>query len=383
LYDGEVEDYEMTVADGVNVSGRVFIDADSNTLNDPSETGIVRHTVVLYDNLFDTCRSTYTNSNGDYRFSAVPDGGYQVYQAAGETVPTPQSCDPLLAKNPPNYTSTTPDSLTILVTDADVVDQNFGEAQGPTFEPNHQSEILPGAVAFYTHVFSSPVAGSVQFNTDTDPNNSDLSTSAGWNHLYYLDANCDGALSASEASATIAGQDYPVNSGDRLCIVNKVFAPTIAALNEQYRVTTIASFTYAGGIAGTTDLSVTDLTTTSGGITPPNEDGPSRLTLRKTVENTSLGTAETETINQANPGNFLVYRLYYENIGTGPINDLSLNDSVPPYTGLVANSVKCDDTPTDLNCSATTDGVELNWGFTGVLNGGSSGFVSYEVMVDQ
>jgi len=382
LFDGEVEDYAITVADGVNVSGRVFVDANSNGSNDATKSGIVKHTVVLYDSLFDTCRSTYTNSNGDYRFSAVPDGGYEVYQAAGETVPVPQNCDPTLAKNPPNYTSTTPDSLTLLVAGTDVVNQNFGESQGPVFEPDHQSEVLPGNVVFYAHTFSSPVAGTVRFTTAHD-----LAESAGWNHLLYRDSNCDGVLNGAEASTPIAGMNLGINSDARLCLINKVYAPSNAALGDQYRVITTADFSYAGGSASPASLIVTDLTKAGQKVSPTTastvEVGESRLKLRKTVENISQGTAETAALNQAKPGEFLTYRIYYQNTGTGPITDLKVNDVIPDYSGYISGSAKCESTPNGLSCTPPISDTNIAWEFTGALAGGSSGSVSYEVVIDQ
>ena len=374
LFDGEVEDYELTVGDGVMVTGRVFIDANSDAANDPAEAGIVGHTVVLYDTLSASCQSTFTDSNGDYRFIPVPNGGYQVYQAAGETVPSPQNCDPALAKSPANYTSTTPDILSFLVTGTNVVEQDFGETQGPLFEPNNQSEVLPGGVAFYTHTFSSPVDGTVQFNTSAG-----LATSPDWAHTLYRDTNCDGVLNGSEASSPISGTNFGINSGDRLCIIDKVFAPSNVLVGDQYRVTTTADFTYAGGTAGATTLRVTDLTTTRQSGTDS-----STLELSKTVENISQGTAETSNLNEARPGETLMYRLYYRNTGTGPISNLEVNDVIPPYTGLVSGSPQCDSTPSGLACSASVTGTEINWLFTGSgLSGGSSGVVSYQVTVDQ
>lgn len=382
LFDGEVEDYELIVADGVQVSGRVFLDANSNATNDSSEAGINRHTVVLYDSLSATCRSTQTNSNGDYRFSPVPDGNYQVYQAEGETVPAPQNCDPALAKSPTNFTSTTPDTLSLLVAGSNVLNQNFGESQGPVFEPNHRGIILPGNVIFYAHTFSSPVAGAVRFTT-----NNDLNKSVGWSHLLYRDSNCDGILNGKEASTTIAGANFGINSGDRFCIINKVYAPANVSLGDRYRVTTTASFNYAGSVANTASLTVQDLTTTSNQVNPTTsqmvETGASRLKLRKSVENASQGTQETEDLNQGRPGEILKYRIYYGNTGTGPITDLQVNDNVPAFAGYVSGSAKCDNTPNGLSCTASVSGTDINWGFTGVLNGGSLGSVSYEVMIDQ
>ena len=372
LFDGEVEDYELNVADGVTVSGQVFIDTNSDGNNDTTEAGIVKHTIVLYDDLFSTCRSTYTDSNGDYRFNSVLAGDHQVYQADGESVPIPQNCDPALAKNPANFTSTTADSLSFLVANTDITAQNFGEAKAPMFQPDHQSRVSPGSVAFYAHTFSSAVAGSVQFSTAPD-----LATSNGWSHLLYRDDNCDGTLTGSEATPMPENTDISVNSGAQLCIITKVFSPANLVQDEQYRVRTTANFDYAGGIANNVSLIVTDLTTTG----PLSVDA--NLTLTKTVENTSQGTAETETLNQGKPGDILIYRIKYQNVGSGPIADLEVNDSIPAFTGYVANSITCGTTPSSLTCSHSVSGNSLRWIFTGVLNGGGSGSVNYEVMIDQ
>jgi uncharacterized repeat protein (TIGR01451 family) len=111
--------------------------------------------------------------------------------------------------------------------------------------------------------------------------------------------------------------------------------------------------------------------------------GPSRLELRKTVRNvTQTGSAETETVNQALPGDTLEYRVYYSNTGTGPITELVINDSVPPYTSLTG-SLNCGAVPSGMNCSVNISGGEfVEWVFTGPLVGGAGSFVSYQVLID-
>ena len=133
-----------------------------------------------------------------------------------------------------------------------------------------------------------------------------------------------------------------------------------------------------------TDLTVSGQTVTPAqpGPTPTPEVGASRLELTKTVENTTQGTGETETLNQAKPGDFLTYRIYYRNTGTGPITDLNIDDTTPPYTGLVNGSNVCDVTPSGMGCTPSAVLDELDWSFTGSLQGGANGHVSYEVRVD-
>lgn len=388
LFDGEVEDYLSIVDGGVNVSGRVYIDADSSGTSEPAEQGVLRHTVVLFDTVNETCQSTYTDSNGDYSFRAVAAGSYQLYQAQGESVPQPQFCAPEMVVNPPGYKSTTPDVLAFTVVSTDIVNQNFGESQGPVFEPNHQSEILPGNVVFYAHTFSSPTAGSVRFAPSADTDNKQ-----GWSQTLYRDSNCDGVLNGAEAATPIANMNFGTGAGGRLCIINKVFAASNVPQGQVYTAKTNAVFTYAGGTASAVTLIVQDVTTAGGNVTPSlpetvttpvaPEAGASRLKLRKTVENITQGTGETVTSNQANPGDFLTYRIYYRNTGTGPITDLKVNDTVPDYTSYVIDTAKCDAEPAGLSCTPTINVTYLNWVFTGSLAGGAEGSVSYEVMVDE
>ena len=134
-------------------------------------------------------------------------------------------------------------------------------------------------------------------------------------------------------------------------------------------------------------LSVTDVTTAGQVGTPATSTTPeveaSRLELTKKVENLSQSTPLQETLNQASPGDVLRYHIYYRNVGTGPITDLEVNDTVPVYTGMVSGSATCVDTPTSLtNCTPAVNVDEISWDFTGALLGGDGGRVTYDVMVD-
>ena len=385
---GEVEDYPITIdAAGATVSGRVYIDANSNTVEDIGENGISNTVVVLYDSLDNSCRSVTTNGNGEYSFTDILDGGYELYQAHGETTPIPQSCNATLANNPTGYQSTTDDILSFLVMGVNVTDQDFGEVAGtnsPTsgntgtgifFAPNHQSEILPGNVVFYAHKLRSEADGSVRFTSNGSNN-----TAAGWSHLIYRDSDCNGKLDGNEASTPIERINFGISAGSELCIIDKVYAPSNVPPQDSYRVDTTATFNYTNTSLAQAVLKVTDVTTA--GQTASTTVGESRLVLRKTVENLTQLTAEAESSNQAKPGDRLKYRIYYRNTGTGPITDLKVNDSVPAFTGFLAGSHTCDVTPTGMSCTPTISLDALNWVFTGSLIGGAAGNVSYEVVVD-
>jgi len=392
--DGEVEDYAMTItSSGATVTGRVYIDANSSASEEVGEAGIGGTVVVIYDTLGSTCQSVSTNANGDYSFSGIPDGGYEVYQSHGDTTPLPQNCGSSFANNPTGYQSTTADILSFMVLSADVTDQDFGEVAGansPTsgntgtgilFEPDHQSEVLPGNVAFYAHTFSTEADGEVSFTTADDS-----ITASSWTHTLYQDSDCNGTLDGSEGSAAINGNLFSITAGSRLCLINKVYAPPNVPAQDQYAVEITATFDYPGGNLPPLTLEVTDLTIAGEVVSPTTSTasavGESRLVLRKSVENLTQGTSETESLNQANPGDFLKYRIYYRNTGAGPVTDLTVDDTVPAYTGLVTGSNTCDTTPPGMTCNANINIDELNWNFTGSLIGGVSGYVSYEVMVD-
>lgn len=410
--DGEVEDYTITiVSSGVTVSGRVYVDTNSNATNDSGELGIGNTVVVLRDSILGVCRSSVTSGSGDYSFAGVLPGllpgDYEIYQAHGETVPVPQSCGTAFSNNPTGYQSTTDDVLYPIVASTDVVNQDFGEVAGansPTsgntgsgvvFEPDNQSEVLPGNTVFYTHSFVTeanggtdgqvgvPASGGVRFTT-TDSGN----ITPGWTHTIYRDSDCNGSLNGAEGNAAINSINFGITAGSKICLINKVFAPANVPAQDRYEVKTTATFTYTDISIAPITLAVTDLTIAGQSAAPATpttpEVGASRLELTKKVINLNeVGAVETMTSNQAKPGDILQYRIYYRNTGTGPVTDLKINDSVPDYTGLVNGSVLCNPVPTGMGCTpSVVDFTELSWDFTGPLVGGAEGYVSYEVMVD-
>ncbi|RVU83489.1 hypothetical protein EOL70_15740, partial [Leucothrix sargassi] len=397
MSDGEVEDYPLTiVVSEVAVSGRVFIDANSNASNDSGEAGIGGTVVVLRDTSTGVCQSVKTNGGGYYSFNRIANGNYELYQAHGETIPTPQNCGIGFVNNPTGYQSTTADSLSVTVSGSNVTNQNFGEVAGansPTsgntgagiyFTPDNQSVTAPDSVVFYAHKFRSEADGAVRFTTSGSGN-----VTSGWSDLLYRDSNCNGILDGNEAAQAIAGFNLGVAANSELCLINKVYAPSNVAAQDRYIVETTATFSYAGSGLAPVILTVDD-TTTAGqasqpttapaSVTPPV--GASALELNKTVENLTQGTGEVSTSNQAKPGDVLKYRIYYRNTGTGPVTDLKVNDSVPAFTGLVLNSEICESTPTGMNCVPSQSGDAIEWLFTGALTGGTGGYVSYEVVVD-
>jgi hypothetical protein len=364
-------------APGFAVKGRVYNDTNVDGVNNDAE-GVSGIPIVLLDVNNTTCVSTKTNANGEYVFTSILAGDYQLYEAVHETVSIPQNCDISKARDPQGYRSTTTNALAqFSVVSADITGKDFGDIKNPLFTPNHTGTVLAGNVVFYTHQFTANSTGSVNFTASNTGN-----TTTGWSSALYHDANCNGILDGAESNALIVANLATV-AGQTICLINKVYAPANVANDESYRNVISADFNFNNNvIAGITNLNITDLTKT---VANDSVLGNSRLELRKTVQNITQGSTETEGQNQAKPGDVLQYRLYYSNTGTAPLTDLVLNDTVPSFTILTEAPVCEMPLPQSLsNCTPSVNSDEIAWTFptTDILKGGAKGSVSYKVMIE-
>lgn len=379
---GEVEDYPITIEiGGYPVKGRVYNDTNVDGVSDDNnEVGISDLPIVLLDTNNNNCISTRTNAEGFYEFFPVVPGDYQLYEASRETVPTPKNCDITTAKDPANYRSTTANVLAqFSVVDAEITGKNFGDVATPHFSPDHSGTVLAGNVVFYTHIFTPKSSGHVTFSASNN-----TPATAGWESMIYQDVNCNGQLENTEVSAPISNP-IATHAETNICLINKVYAPQNVTNGEVFNNIIHANFNFDNAQAGTVGLDVTDLTKVAANTTQPPPANSSRLELRKTVQNITQGTAETETQNQAKPGDTLKYRLYYSNTGTGSLTDLVLNDSVPEFT-YIKGTPRCEmPLPASLSsCTASVDSDEVVWTFPAAdrLQGGAKGVVSYEVIIE-
>ncbi|CAA6824060.1 MAG: Unknown protein [uncultured Thiotrichaceae bacterium] len=376
LFDGEVEDYSFTVVEGVKVSGSVFNDSNvSGGIKESAENGLSNVTVVLYDAVNTRCMSTKTDAEGYYQFTDVTTGPYTLYEAANESVANPAQCPPA-ARDLVGYRSTTVNMRSITVSNADIIKQDFGDVLPPMFSPDHSNTVLPNNVVHYAHKFTTRGNGNVSFTSDNS-----VPASVGWSSVLYRDIDCNGQLDGADGNAAIAAS-LPVTAGKDICLINKVFAPSNMSNGESFINKIRADYDFNGNtVAGVMTLEVTDLTKANSADT---EGGVSRLELRKTVENTSQGTAETETQNEAKPTNVLKYRIYYRNTGTAGLTELVIKDTVPIYTVLKNSPVCGIPLPATLtSCTPSVNGDDITWSFlpTDTLKGGDGGHVSYEVEV--
>ena len=378
--DGEVEDYMLTIANGgFTVSGKLFRDTNVDGVANGTEKGIKDVTIVLYDSANGTCRSTHTGANGSYQFTGVEPAAannYVLYEAAGEKIQTPTACPPA-ANDPSGFLSTTVNSQTLTVTNADVSGINFGDVQQPLFELDNQKTILPGTTVAYPHTFRTPADGVVDFSLATAADPSQLA----WGTQLYLDNNCDAKLGSGD---TIVDSPLALLAGDKLCLLVKVLAPTTASAGATHTVEISSTFTFGDGSSGLADVVQThsDITTTLSGTSPEPVGGEGKLSLVKSVWNVTRNIDGAVAL----PGETLRYTIAYENIGNGNVVELVINDTVPEFTQLVPGSLLCTDRPAGLpacTANSSADGsLDWTWAAGDKLAPGAHGSVSYQVVVE-
>jgi uncharacterized repeat protein (TIGR01451 family) len=131
-------DVPKSLAAGVTVSGQVFSDVNSNGLIETGDLGIAGVTVVLRNTTTSICQSISTDSSGNYSFTSVLAGSYEIIEAGDQLNPT---CTPAagktlaqtIGKDPTNYASTTSNVIPITVSTSDVTAKNFGDHSARSF----------------------------------------------------------------------------------------------------------------------------------------------------------------------------------------------------------------------------------------------------------
>ena len=287
------------------------------------------------------------------------------------------------------------DSITVpasaIVTGSSYSGLLFGDVQANALSPNQTRQALPSTQLLIPHVYVAQTTGNVTFSIASAVSSP---TGVAFTDALYRDLNCNGALDAGDdiLTAPIAmrapnantapGLTNPaVGTPSQVCLLVRQFVPAEAGQGATRTVIPRAVFSYGGGIPDQT-LTVQDITTVSAGSTG--------LELIKAVDQA-----------QASRGATLTYTLTFVNHSAKPITNLSINDATPPYTGFLAATWA--GTPASLGtCTKTTPvatgGVgcavttgenpagqvtgPIRWGFTGTLNPGDTGIVTFQVRID-
>ena len=238
------------------------------------------------------------------------------------------------------------------------------------FFPDGAQTALPNSTVWYPHEFVSTTAGNVVFNFSNVPS----PILPGWQQTLYQDTNCNGTLDPAEATPlTNPTASFAVMPGTRICLIVREFVPAAAGIGAQDVISITATLTPAVGPVQV--FPRTDTTTV--GV-------PAALKLTKEVRNiTTAGPFGTN--NTGLPGNTLQYRITYQNNGMLPLNMLVVNDATPMFTTFAAAA--CGTLGGGLTaCMVTTQpGVgatgQIIWNFTGALNPGASGTVTFDVII--
>ncbi|SMO96197.1 DUF2341 domain-containing protein [Gracilimonas mengyeensis] len=123
---------QRIVPTGVTITGYVYQDENHNSVRENGENGIQDVTVVLYNVALNNCKSVITNSDGLYQFTNVLNGEYEVIEAYGQSVPTPDVCTPTPV-DPEEHVSTTPNKRPVTVNNQPYT-MNFGDFRGAKVE---------------------------------------------------------------------------------------------------------------------------------------------------------------------------------------------------------------------------------------------------------
>lgn len=353
---------------GSKLSGKVFKDNGSNSgtpnngMQDGGETGLADVAVRITDNAGSiTYDSTVSAGDGAYTLWIPASANASVLKVVENNHSGYVSVGGTTGNTAGSYNRAA-DTLSFSNAVGSIFSGvNFADVPDNSFLTDGQQTAVPGSVVFYPHAFTAGSGGQLSFSASgtANPNNS------GWNHVIYLDSNCNGVPDSGEVPVSGA---LNVNADQKLCVVVKVFVAEGSAYNAQYQITVTASFTYVNAAPALTSAqSHTDLTTVG---TPANAG----LKLTKTVDKTV-----------AKSGDVIAYTITYTNNSNAALGNLKINDFTPAYT--VLNSASCGVLPADLTSCALTvqpgagSAGAIEWAFSGTLAPGGSGSVSFSVIL--
>ncbi len=358
-------DYE-----GIKISGTVFNDngVASGTANDAlqngGETGFGNQTVTAFTSTDVLIEQTVSAADGTYELyvpkSIVGDGGtVKVVETNGaEKISTGGSAGTTggsydIANDRTTFTIT----LGTIYTGVDFADVSISRLL-----TNGEKVVLPGAAVSYEHIFNARTAGDVVFTTSNifnpDPPN--------WPVILYEDLNCNGVTDTGEP-IILPTDTRSVIADQQICLVVTVTAPNGLNDGASANTTVTATFTLSNTAPAIQEiLTRTDLTTVG--------TAQAGLVIIKSVDKP-----------QALPGATLIYSINYENLGDEPISQVEITDVIPSYTTYQSSS--CGTLPTGItNCTITAPSIgstgTVRWTFTGTLDPGKTGIVTFTVKID-
>uniref|UniRef100_A0A832I359 DUF11 domain-containing protein n=1 Tax=Eiseniibacteriota bacterium TaxID=2212470 RepID=A0A832I359_UNCEI len=351
---------------GSTVSGRVFRDdgAGGGSPNDGArqagEAGLagVRVAAFAAGCAGGACDSTLTDAAGDWRLW-LPHGAGAV--TVRETNPAGWLSTGGGAGTTGGAYDRSADALTFApASGAEYAGVSFGDVPPATWGAAGARSVMPGAAAFYAHVFTAGSAGTLVLSTAGTPS----PAIAGWDAVLYHDLDADGALDPGEPalSAPLA-----LATGQSVAVLVRHASPAGAPPGASEALAVTAAFELAGAApALATSATLVDLTTVgaTGG-----------LVLAKSAD-----------LASARPGDVITYTVTYFNPGPAPVTAIEIHDATPAFTTFV-----------DAACGALGAGLggcalaaqpapgaagAVRWSLAGALAPGASGAVTFRVRVE-
>ena len=389
--------YNFGLINSSRISGHVFVDngAGAGTANDGiqngTEPGLPGVPVTLSNCAATTYGSTFTASNGDYVFR-VPTGATTLcvvesnlvsYLSTGASVGGVQlpSGTPVISGGT-SFTYARPaDSIQFSNTpNTSYSGIQFGDVLTNTFAASGTQQARAGNVVSYAHTYTANSTGQVVFSTAATAS----PQVTGWNQIVYVDTNCSGTLDPGETVILGPATPMPMTAGQSVCIIVRQFVADAAPYGAENYVTVTASFTYTNANPALSAQHVlNDVTIVSAG---------SVLALRKEVCNPTISTCIAATgagfsaNNSGSPSDEIQYRIVYTNTSDQNLTSLVVNDTTPPFTIRAATAAAFVSTPPGLTTGAITQpgagaAGAFSWPFTGALQPGASGVVTFNVVI--
>lgn len=123
--------------------------------------------------------------------------------------------------------------------------------------------------------------------------------------------------------------DYSVRYGDALTVITNLAyeLPVGKSLDISFDITTKVDSLESGLVENTVFVKADDMADASGFASIPRDLSDAKLSINKTVTEGSFGTV-VNVDNYATPGEELRYKITLKNIGTTPITDVTITDSL-------------------------------------------------------
>ncbi len=233
----------------------------------------------------------------------------------------------------------------------------FGYVRYPGFEPDAQQSASPGDTVWISHRLEAPSSGQVAFGARAlNPVTSSESITL------YRDNNSNGEFDSGDL---LLSDLIDLEAGDYVDLLVKFVVPSHDAEGAVHTFAIDANWSYTG-TAETVLKNVSDTILVSG--------DEARLQILKSVDK-----------SLARPGEVLTYTLILQNLGSGPITEIRVEDQTPTFSVFLDSSEVS--IPTGLIISETTTPATgqsgpISWSFTGELLSTGTAELKFRVTIE-